>query len=285
MSASPLRNRLLLVAAAVLFSTGGAAIKAATLGGWQVACFRSGVAAAVLLIALPQARRNWSWRVAPVAAAYAATLIAFVMANRLTTSANAIFLQSTAPLYLLLLGPLLLKEPLRRADLVYMLAVAGGLTLFFVSSQPALATAPDPPRGNVVALVSGLSYALMLAGLRWLGRHPERDAGLASVAMGNMLACVATLPMALPVRSLSLADGAVILYLGAFQIGLAYICVTRAMRHVTAFEANAVLLVEPALNPVWAWMVHGERPPALALTGGGLILSATLVHTWRLRRG
>ncbi|MGB7761130.1 MAG: EamA family transporter, partial [Bryobacteraceae bacterium] len=167
--ASPIRNRLLLVAAAILFSTGGAAIKAATLTGWQVACFRSGVAAVVLLAVLPQARRGWNLRIAPVAAAYAATLIAFVMANRLTTSANAIFLQSTAPLYLLLLGPLLLQEPIRRAGLFYMLAVAAGLALFFAGSQPALATAPDPPRGNLVALFSGLAYALMLAGLRWLG--------------------------------------------------------------------------------------------------------------------
>jgi drug/metabolite transporter, DME family len=283
MTDSPLRNRLLLVAAAILFSTGGAAIKAATLSGWQVACFRSGVAAVVLLAALPQARRGWSWRVAPVAAAYAATLIAFVIANRLTTAADAIFLQSTAPFYLLLLGPLLLKEPIRRAGLLYLLAVAAGMSLFFVGSQPALVTAPDPPRGNMVALFSGLSYAVMLAGLRWLGRHPERDAGLAAVTMGNALACVATLPMALPLRSLSFADGTVILYLGVFQIGLAYVCVTRAMRHVTAFEANTVLLLEPALNPVWAWMVHGERPPAMAVAGGAIILSATLVHTWRQR--
>ncbi|MGA2039997.1 MAG: DMT family transporter [Bryobacteraceae bacterium] len=284
MTASPIRSRLLLVAAAILFSTGGAAIKSATLTGWQVACFRSGVAALVLLAALPQARRGWSWRIAPVAAAYAATLIAFVMANRLTTSADAIFLQSTAPLYLLLLGPLLLKEPIHRAGLFYMLAVAAGMALFFVGGQPVLATAPDPPRGNLVALFSGLAYALTLAGLRWLGRRPECDAGLAAVAMGNALACVATLPMAFPLRSLSFADGAVILYLGVFQIGLAYVCVTRAMRQVTAFEANTVLLLEPALNPVWAWMVHGERPPAMALTGGAIILSATLVHTWRQRR-
>jgi drug/metabolite transporter (DMT)-like permease len=285
MSASPLRNRLLLVAAAILFSTGGAAIKAATLTGWQVACFRSGVAAVVLLVALPGARRGWSWRLVPVAAAYAATLIAFSIANRLTTAANAIFLQSTAPLYMLLLSPLLLKERIHREGLIYMLVVAAGLTLFFLGGQPVLATAPDPPRGNIVALVSGLAFALMLVGLRWLGRRPEPYAGLAAVAMGNALACVVTLPMALPVRLITGADVAVILFLGVFQIGLAYVCVTRAMRHVTAFEANAVLLLEPALNPVWAWLIHGERPPALALTGGAVILSATLAHTWLQRRG
>jgi drug/metabolite transporter (DMT)-like permease len=285
MSESPLSNRLLLVAAAVLFSTGGAAIKAASLSGWQVACFRSGVAALVLLAALPEARRGWTLRIVPVATAYAATLVAFVIATRLTTAANAIFLQSTAPLYLLLLGPLLLKEPIRRSGVLYMLVVAAGMMLFFAGSQPVLATAPDPPHGNMVALFSGLSYALTLAGLRWIGRSRGRDAGLAAVTMGNAMACVATLPMALPVLSLSFADGAVVLYLGAFQIGLAYVCVTRAMRHVTAFEANTVLLLEPALNPVWTWMAHGERPPALAMAGGAVILSATLVHTWFERRG
>jgi drug/metabolite transporter (DMT)-like permease len=285
MKNSPLRNHLLLVAAALLFSTGGAVIKAATLTGWQIACFRSGVAALVLVAALPGARRGWNWRLFPVAATYAATLIAFVLANRLTTSANAIFLQSTAPLYTLLLSPLLLKERIHREGLFYMLVVGAGLALFFSGGQPVLATAPDPPRGNVLGLVSGLAYALMLIGLRWLGRRPEPNAGLAAVAMGNALACIVTLPMALPLRSLSFADGAVILFLGAFQIGLAYVCVTRAMRHVTAFEANTVLLLEPALNPVWAWLMQGERPPAMALTGGAIILSATLAHTWLQRRG
>src|SRR5882757_6139199 len=127
MESSPARNRFLIFAAAFLFSTGGAAIKAATLTGWQVASFRSGVAAAVLLLVLPEARRGWSWRIVPVAVAYAGTLITFVLANRLTTAADAIFLQSTAPLYLLLLGPLLLREPIRRADVFYIVAVLAGM--------------------------------------------------------------------------------------------------------------------------------------------------------------
>lgn len=148
--------------AGLLFSTGGAAIKAASLTGWQVASFRSGLAALVLLAALPGARRRWHWRMLPVAAAYAARLILFVLANRLTTSANAIFLQATAPLYLLLVGPFLLREPIRRADLFYILAVGGGLALFFAGRDIAAATAPDPPRGNLLALASGATYALML---------------------------------------------------------------------------------------------------------------------------
>ena len=267
-----------------LFSTGGAAIKAASLTGWQVASFRSGLAAVVLLAALPNARRRWHWRMLPVAAAYAATLILFVLANRLTTSANAIFLQATAPLYVLLLGPFLLHEPIRRADLFYILAVGAGLALFFAGRDTVAITAPDPPRGNLLALASGVTYALMLAGLRWHGRQGGEDSGIATVAAGNLIAFLAALPMALPLHAFGARDAAVILYLGAAQVGLAYWCLTRAIRHVAAFEATTMLQLEPAMSPVWTWLAHGERPTAWALAGGAVIVSATLVNTWWGRR-
>jgi DME family drug/metabolite transporter len=281
MPSSPLRNRMLLVAAATLFSTGGAAIKAASFTGWQMACFRSGVAAAALLTLLPEARRGWTWRVAPVGAAHASTLILFVLATRLTTSANAIFLQATAPLYLLLMGPWLLREPIRRSDIVFMAALAAGMSLFALGAERAVATAPNPHVGNVLGLASGLSWALTLAGLRWLSRQKAGSAGMAAVTAGNLMAFLAALPMALPVASVSPSGVAVVLYLGVFQIGLAYVCLTRAVRHVTAFEATATLLLEPVLNPVWTWLIHGERPGAWPLAGGAVILCATLVNTWR----
>jgi DME family drug/metabolite transporter len=282
---SPLRNRLLLVAAATLFSTGGAAIKAASFTGWQMACFRSGVAAAALLTLLPEARRGWTWRIAPVGAAHASTLILFVLATRLTTSANAIFLQATAPLYLLLMGPWLLREPIRRSDIAFMAALAAGMSLFALGAERAVATAPNPHAGNILGLASGLSWALTLAGLRWLSRQKGGSAGMAAVTAGNLMAFLAALPMALPVASVSASGVAVVLYLGVFQIGLAYWCLTRAVRHVTAFEATATLLLEPVLNPIWTWLIHGEHPGAWPLAGGAVILSATLINTWRQSRG
>ena len=102
---------------------------------------------------------------------------------------------------------------------------------------------------------------------------------------GNVIACLGCLPMALPVAHAGWTDAAAIVYLGVFQIGLAYACLTRAIRHVPAFEASAVLLAEPAMNPVWAFLVHGERPGAWAVAGGALILGATLANTWWHRRG
>ena len=260
--------------AALLFSTGGAAIKASTLTGWQVASFRSGIAAVTLLLLVPATRRGWGWRPALVGVAYAATLILFVTANKLTTSANTIFLQATSPVYLLLLGPLFLKEPVRPRDLWVVAAVLAGLVLFFVGNEAPVVTAPDPAKGNLLALLSGFSFAVTIAGLRWLSRGAE-DSGLATVAFGNVIAFLWGLPFALPVMSATPMDWVVILYLGAIQIGLAYACLTRGLRQVPALEASLLLMVEPVLNPVWAWLVHGERPSHWALLGGALIIGAT----------
>jgi drug/metabolite transporter, DME family len=274
-------NWLLLMAAAVLFSTGGAAIKAITMTPWQIASFRSGIAALALAVFAPDGRRNWRWALLPLAAAYAATLVAFTLATKMTTSANAIFLQSTAPLYLLLIGPLLLKEPLSRSDLLFLGAVAAGMVLCFGSAQPAVATAPDPHTGNLMGAASGLTWALTVSGLRWLGRRAgASNAATATVVMGNLLAFLVTLPKALPPPHAGWLNLAVLFYLGVFQIGLAYLFVTRAIRHVPAFEATTVLLLEPALNPIWVWLVQGERPAAGSIAGGVLILSATLANAW-----
>jgi drug/metabolite transporter (DMT)-like permease len=274
-------NRLLLFAAAFLFSTGGAAIKACSLTSWQVASFRCGVAAVVLTIFLPEARRGWSWRTLAVGVTYAATMILFVLATKLTTSANAIFLQSTAPLYLLILGPLVLHESIRRVDLVVIGAVAAGAVLLFFGSERASATAPNPALGNFLAALTGLVWAVTLAGLRWLGRKPgAADPAAATVIAGNCIAFAASLPFALPVTRIAPADPLVILYLGVFQIGLAYVALTRSIRHVPAFEASILLMLEPVFNPIWTWLIHGEKPSSLALAGGALIVSATSGATW-----
>ncbi len=270
-----LLRRLELVAAAVLFSTGGAAIKATTLTGWQVACFRSGVAAVVLSALLGAARRGWSQRTLAVGCAYAGTMVLFVLANKLTTAANAIFLQDTAPLYLLLLGPWLLGEPVRRGDLKLMVAVAAGIALVFAGRQEPLATAPDPFRGNLVALASGIAWALTIAGLRWMSSSASPGSPLSAVVAGNLLAFLIALPKAFPVGEAAPGDWWLVAYLGVFQIGLAYVFLVRGVRGVPALETSLLLLVEPALNPVWSWWVHGERPAGLALAGGALILAAT----------
>jgi len=279
--------RLQLCATAILFSIGGAGIKACALTSWQVAGFRSGFAALLILLVIPDSRRGWTWRTTLVGALYAATMILFVLANKLTTSANTIFLQSTAPLYVLLLGPWILKEKNRPSDLLVMVMVALGLALFFVGSEAPLRTAPAPLRGNLLAIAAGLMWALTMMGMRWLGREERVGGGSAApaVAAGNIIALLVCMPFALPVVGARPLDWGIVFGLGTVQIGLAYVLLTKAIRFVPAFEAMVILLLEPALNPIWAWLIHGERPGSLRLLGGGVILAATGLKTWMDSRG
>jgi drug/metabolite transporter (DMT)-like permease len=220
-------------------------------------------------------------RLLPVSAAFAATTLLFVLCNKLTTAASTIFLQATAPLYIVLLGPLLLRERIRRRDLAYMAALAAGMVLFFVGEQPASATAPHPALGNVLAAGAGLCWGLTIIGLRWLGRHagPGEDPSAAAVVSGNLLACLIALPFALPVVSSRPADWLLVSFLGVFQIAVAYVFLTRGVRRVDALEASLLLLLEPMLNPLWALVVHGERPGPWAAFGGAIIVIATAVNT------
>lgn len=273
---SEIAARLQVVAAAALFSTGGAVIKATTLTGWQVASFRSGTAVLAVLLLMPGARRRPAPLSLLVGACYAATLILFVLATKLTTAASAIFLQATAPIYVVLLGPWLLREPVRRRDLAFLALLGLGLVLFLVGGDRPQATAPSPAAGNLLGAASGLTFALTVCGLRYVGRREggQEAGGASAVAAGNLIACLAALPMALPVEHAGTSDALAIAYLGVVQIGVAYACLTAALRHVAALPATLLLFVEPVLNPVWVYLVHGERIGARALLGGALILGA-----------
>jgi drug/metabolite transporter (DMT)-like permease len=267
------RARLALLLTALLFSTGGAAVKACGLGSWQVATFRSAFAVVALLIALPSTRTRWTLPVCLVGAAQAATMILFVSATKLTTAANAIFLQSTAPLYVLVLAPLVLREPVRRTDVVFLVAFLVGLCTIFFGDAPSTATAPNPALGNVLAVASGVTWALTVVGFRFNAR--EGAAFGATLLAGNVIVTLVGLPMALPVGPATATDWTIVASLGVFQIGLSYALLSIAMREVPALEASLLMLVEPALNPVWAWLVHGERVGAGTLAGGAMILATT----------
>jgi drug/metabolite transporter (DMT)-like permease len=278
MTAGFTRAHLAVLATAFLFSTGGAAIKACGLTAYQVAGFRSGVAALALALLVPDARQV-SWRIVLVAVAYAGTLVSFVLANKLTTGAQAVFLQAAAPIYVVGLERWLLGTRMARRDVPILALIAAGIVLLFIGSGDGVATAPDPARGNVIAVVSGVFYAALMVGLRWLAAgNAVPGAAAASAVWGNVIAFVAVLPFALPVVESRPVDWAVIAYLGTFQIALPYYLMARAMRTLTALDTAVLLLIEPLLNPTFVWLVHGETPTPLAMAGGALVLAAT---TWR----
>src|SRR5882672_861985 len=260
-----------IVTAAILFSSGGAAIKFCGFGAWQLAACRAALAMLTILALLPESRRGWSWRTVVVGFAYAATTLLYVQANKHTTAASAIFLQSTSPLFILLLAPVLLGEHATRRDIGQMAVMGVGLGLFLLGHDQPSATAPNPVLGNVLAAICAVTWSFTVMGYRWLA---ARGASVAAVS-GNLTAGTIALVMAQPLVAGRPVDWAVVVFLGVFQLGVPYLFLARAVPRVRALEVGLFLLIEPVLNPIWAWLVHGETPGPAALAGGALILGAT----------
>ncbi len=262
------------LAAALLWSTAGTAIKLCSIGGWQIAFARAAIAAVLLLAVDETARRRPTRRMLAVALAYAGVVTLFVLANKVTTAANAIFLQDSCPLWVLLLSVPLLGERPRRADKLAMPVYAVGISLFFVGQL-----APGQLTGNLLALGSGVCFAFYIIAIRWIGER-----GDAATAWGNVVAAAVAAPFALAgasttAASLTLRDVAILVFLGAVQMALAYRLFARGVRGTTAVEASLLVLIEPVLSSIWAWVIVGERPGPYALAGGAIVLGAT---AWRV---
>ena len=276
------RARLELLAAGLLFSTGGAAIKLCRdLGGVEIAGLRSAVATLALLLLVPGGRRWPSPSIGLVSLAFAATLGLFAVANRMTTAANCTFLQGTAPAWLMVFGPLILGERLARKDVAVFALLAVGMSLFFVASDEPSATAPDPETGDLLATASGLTWALTLLGMRALGRSGRvGQPGATAAVTGSVLSFALLAPFfASDTLHAGASDWAVIGYLGVFQVAMPYALITRAVPHLAAFEVSLLLMSEPAFSPIWAWLVHGELPQPLAVAGGAVIFATLVLRT------
>lgn len=265
-----MRSRLLVLAAAVLWSTSGACIKLIELPMFQVAAGRSIFAAIFFALLLPQSRRAWDRRTLGVGLAYAMTTVLFVLANKMTTAANAIFLQDTAPLWVLLLAPWLLRERPTRGELRSVPLFLIGISLFFVDDLSA-----GERTGNVLALTSGVSFAILIL---WMRRM--RDGGAeAAILCGNLMGAAVCAPSFFlePVVPTAL-DVGLLVFLGTFQLGLAYLCFLHGLRGVSALEGSLLALFEPVLNPVWTYLFAHEQPKRWALAGAAVVLAATLAR-------
>jgi len=274
--------RLWVLAAALCFSTGGTAIKLSDLSGWQISSLRSAVAVVLLTALMPAWRKWWKPACLAVGAAFGATLVLFVVANTLTTAANAIFLQYTSVLYMLALGPRLLGEPNRRGDSLLVLVLAAGMGMLFLGQDDPSVTAPDPLLGNWLGAASGMTWAATLIGLRWLAvRSGDDDLSGAAVISGNAIACLVCLPMVFPLDPPGAVDWGVVLYLGAVQIALAYVCLVRGVGELRALEATLLLLFEPLASALWSGLVHGEIPSLTSGAGCVLILAGLAAQALR----
>ncbi len=276
---------LLVIIAAALWSTGGLFIKATSFDAFSVNMGRSFFAAVVV------AAFTYKKGLKPDAIVwlnsflYAATLSCYVYATKNTTAANAIFLQYTAPIYILILAPFLLSEKFRFGDIFTVAACLIGMSLFFFRPGAAQPTAPNIFEGNVAALASGLFFGLYFIFLRH--RRSTHPNPAISVFYGNLIVVVIMLPFVIgsPPTNVSFADAGAILYLGIFQIGIAYIFFTNGLAGgVRTMDASIIGFIEPMLNPFWVFIILGETPGKWALLGGVIILFTVGIHTLRQYR-
>jgi drug/metabolite transporter (DMT)-like permease len=261
------------VGAALLWSTGGLFIKWTSLSGLALSFWRSFFATFAVALFTRHEGFGLNRLTAAASVLYAVLLILFVMATKETTAANAIFLQYTAPVYLLIFEPLIYKEQFRARDLVTVVICVGAMALFFVGQLR-----PQDVTGNLFALASGLCFALYFL----LLRHPKaREVNRASsVIYGNILAVMLTAPWGLAAIShMTLHDAQSVVYLGVVQLGVAYTLFTVAMaRGVRSLDAGIVCYIEPVLNPLWVFLVLGEQPSRWALLGGSIIIATVICH-------
>ena len=267
---------LLVLIAVLLWSTGGLFIKSTTIDAYQVTFFRSLFAALTVLILTRKSGLRINWFGIFTSVIYALLLFLFVWATKKTTAANAIFLQYTAPIYILILGPFIIGEKFHLRDLVTVVIVLAGMSLFFVGQLRI-----EDYQGNAAALLSGIFLGLYIM----LLRHPRADGFNPAIAViyGNFLLALMNAPAgisAIPV--MTFMDWFAVVFLGVFQIGISYILFIKGVRGGTRpLDASLIGFIEPLLNPVWVFLFVGERPSAWAILGGAIIVTAIAFHTVR----
>ncbi|MGQ0542402.1 MAG: DMT family transporter [Blastocatellia bacterium] len=264
----------LVLIAVFLWSTGGLFIKLTTLDAYQVTFFRSLFAAITVLILTRKDGLKINAFGVFTSIIYALLLFLFVWATKKTTAANAIFLQYTAPIYILILAPFIIGEKFRFRDLTPVVVVLAGMSLFFVGQLRL-----EDYQGNTAALFSGIFLGLYIM----LLRHPKADGFNPAIAViyGNLLLALVNAPTGISaVPAMTGMDWFAVAFLGIFQIGISYILFIKGVRGGTRpLDASLIGFIEPLLNPVWVFLFVGERPSQWAILGGAIIVITILAHT------
>jgi len=263
------------VIAALLWSTGGLFIKLISLNSIQLSFFRSFFAGLVILLLFRGKALKFNGWSLMTGLFYAGVLVFFVMATKLTTAANAIFLQYTAPIYVLILEPLLLKTKFERINLITIVFCFIGMALFFVGKL-----SPGDIEGNTFALISGLCLTGMFLGMRKSGE----DYKWSTIFWGNFFVALFCAYSLFDMPALSTNDFLMVGYLGIFQIGIAYVIFSYGINKVEAIEASLLAMIEPVLNPVWVLIGYGETPSIYAVAGGVIIVLAIALRTLMIEK-
>lgn len=263
---------LLLLITVVLWSTSGLFIKLSTLNPIALAGGRSLITAGVLWIYLRRPHFSWSREQVIGAICIALTFMLFITATKWTSAANAIFLQYTAPLWVVLFSGWYLGEKARPTDWWIMGAIVAGMALFFGERLSAQGTA-----GNVLAIASGVTMAWMTLLLRKQGGDAAN-----TILLGNLLTAAIGVPFlagAAARGEVPVVEWGILLYMGVLQLGLPFVLYSIALRSLSAVETILIATLEPILNPIWVFLFLGERPAPLALIGGAVVVGAVTLRS------
>lgn len=263
---------LLTILAAILWSTGGLFIKLLPQDAFTILFYRSLYAGLIFLVIFGKRLFKFNRLSIISALFYAPLLIAFVSATKLTTAANAIFLQYIAPAFVLILEPYFLRTKLKKINIFTVVICFVGMAMFFVEHL----TTPDNWLGIWVALLSGF----ILTGLLITQKMNEAEYQPSAVFIGNILVCLITIPWFLDAPLPSFAENNYLMILGFGQLGLGFALFLYGQKYLPAIESSLIAMLEPILNPVWVFIGYGEFPGYWAITGGLVIIAALVFRLY-----
>lgn len=263
-TSSGMKYILTMVLTSILWSSGGILIKLVNVGPLAVSGLRSLIAATIIFIYLRKPKFTWSLYQVLGGVAYASMAVSFVAATRLTTAANAVMLQYTAPIYVAILGSLILKEKVGTKDIIAIVITFIGIIMFFADSFTA-----GRLGGNILAIVSGFCFALFIV----CTRQQKEASPMETILLGNIFTAIVCIPFIVGVQY-DLGSIIGIALLGIVQFGIPYVLYGIAIKHVRALDAVMIAVIEPILNPLWVFLFMGERPGGWAVLGGIIVLAA-----------
>ncbi|OGU48707.1 MAG: hypothetical protein A2000_09920, partial [Ignavibacteria bacterium GWB2_36_8] len=243
------------------------------LNTYQLSFFRSTFAALVFLILFRKVVVYANGFALLNAFFYVVVLIFFVLATKLTTAANAIFLQYTAPIYVLIFEPIINKTKFEKINIITIIICLLGMILFFMGEL-----SPGHLEGNLAALLSGVAFAAFFLGMR----KNKSEYQFSSIFYGNIFIALICIPSLFSINALVINDLWMVAYLGIFQIGIAYAIFSYGLKRVYAIEASIIGMIEPVLNPVWVFFGYGEVPSFMAIIGGVIIVATITIRAFIL---
>jgi drug/metabolite transporter, DME family len=262
-----------IVLAAILWSSGGLFVKLITLTPMQISFFRCSIAAITFAVLFRKKILQYNLLTVVNSFFYAGVLIFYVIAMKTTTAANAIFLQSTAPIYVLIFEPLLNKTRYERSNIVTIIICFLGMILFFLGDLT-----PGQLEGNIFGLMSGILFAAFFLGMKRNDKRYQQS----SIFWGNILVAIICLPFIFSIEQLNFSQLWMVSFLGVFQIAIAYAFFSYGLKKVIAVEASIISMIEPVLTPVWVFIGYGEVPDTTAIIGGIIILTAISIRTLQM---